>query len=300
MKIKIPKDDKNIAILYHSSDLDGKSSCAIVLKKHPNATIFPVDYGIPLPDLSYFSKVIIVDFCIKPFTEMLKLAKTKDLIWIDHHADVVKEAEKLNFKCKGLRRIGQAGCELTWQYFFQESIPEAITLLGRYDVWDLEYNEKVVPFQYGMRARNNDPTDPIWSTLFANFYKVNEVISDICRVGERVKQYDQELCKFRTRATFDIEIGNLRAICMNTIDKGSSLFEFCYDPKKHDLMIRFCRMKEQWDFSFYTTKKEVDCIKIAKELLGQKAGGHKEASGGGLALNATEIHPVIKTIIGQL
>lgn len=139
--------------IYHSKDLDGWMSAAIVKKyieenpdlygKNGNINNFlGWNYGDKIPDLTEYNKVIMCDISF-PKEEMLKLTKEKqnNFIWIDHHQRTIDET--VNYIVKnnvtepsGFRTKGQleAACELTWKYFFpNDKMPEIVRLLGRYD-----------------------------------------------------------------------------------------------------------------------------------------------------------------------
>lgn len=159
------------ACIYHSVDLDGWMSAAIV--KHwwkennknkgqkvldyifrddeLNAIIAPFgtltfigyNYGDSIPDLLEYDSIIMCDISF-PKEEMLKLANKFGVSfrWIDHHERTINEVAKYLVDNKaptidGLTtRKGElkAACELTWLHFFpNEPMPEIVRLLGRYD-----------------------------------------------------------------------------------------------------------------------------------------------------------------------
>ena len=109
------------ACIYHSIDLDGWMSAAIVkhwfATEHKEQEINIIDYsrfndldiktinpsnlivfigynyGQPIPDLSEYGKVIMCDISF-PATTMsaLNIDKTKELIWIDHHISAINDS----------------------------------------------------------------------------------------------------------------------------------------------------------------------------------------------------------------
>lgn len=132
--------------IYHSIDLDGWMSAAIVkrwFKKNNKDFIKDTDsnfcdfigynYGDPIPDVSEYDKVTMVDISF-PKEEMDKIG-IKKLVWIDHHISAIKDSEPYPYNdAFGIRDTNFAACELTWQYFFpNEPMPEIVRLLGRYD-----------------------------------------------------------------------------------------------------------------------------------------------------------------------
>lgn len=145
------------ACIYHSIDLDGWMSAAIVkhwfIENNKEHYIFDVNqmkpikdtgevksknildfigynYGQPIPDLSEYDKVIMCDISF-PKEEMLNLWATKGLnfIWIDHHISAIKDMKNAHeniypgiYPIQGLRNTNFAACELTWNYFMSNSI----------------------------------------------------------------------------------------------------------------------------------------------------------------------------------
>ena len=284
-------------IFFHSSDLDGHASGAIVKFKYPGAELIGINYGqqFPFDKLNKDEIVFMVDFSL-PIIEMLKLSSIvggEKLIWIDHHKSAIDESNKrmlscnpeftisFNQMCPGRREIGKGACELTWEYLFPDSeIPEAVRLLGRYDVWDLQKN--VLEFQYGFRLNNTYPINQnFWSQYF-DPETSNDHIEEIINDGKLVLKYQkQENYKYITSTAFETEIQNLKAIVSNKLLTSSQLFESIWDENKYDLMITFGRRKDKtWTVSFYSTKSEIDCSEIARHCLNSTtAGGHKGAAG---------------------
>jgi len=280
-----------IKCFFHSSDLDGHCSGAIVKYKYPDAELFGINYdqAFPYDKISKNDTIIMVDFSLQPFSEMVKLWKFVEesghLVWIDHHISALKEAEQTvvennnNFEsiCTGKRFNGKAGCELTWEYFFPEiEIPKAVRLLGRYDVWDHQ-DPEVLPFQMGIRLENTYPDNQsMWQDYFSKYS--DDLVKDTIKDGQLILKYQkQENEKYAKSCAFEVEFEGYKAICVNKMLTNSQLFESVYDPNKHDIMIAFgLRKTGIWTMSFYSTKTDVDCSELAKRFGG---GGHKGASG---------------------
>ena len=166
-------------VIYHSIDLDGWMSAAIV--KHWFTTVQSVyknvevlnfigyNHGQPIPDLSEYNQIIMCDISFSK-EEMLKLYErlNSNFIWIDHHISAIKDNVLFNLEkggnyhidYYGIRDIEFAACELTWQYFFpNEPMPEIVRLLGRYDCFGhkgTDEEQRVLEFQYGARQCISD------------------------------------------------------------------------------------------------------------------------------------------------
>jgi oligoribonuclease NrnB/cAMP/cGMP phosphodiesterase (DHH superfamily) len=265
-------------IFYHGDDFDGLCSAAIIHLRYPIAQLIPMTYGnnFPWDSIEPDEQVIMVDFSLS-MSDMIKLNSLCRFVWIDHHFSAIQAYEEGNTAINGVRINGTAACVLTWRYFFGGSIPRAIVLLGRYDVWDKDEEGIVDFFHLGMEAfppKNVVPDSFIWKQLFEDDEIVESVIKDGRVISGYQKSFAEKYCK---SYAFEKELFGLRAICVNIGMFGSDFFESVYDPNKHDIMVLYCdNPKGRCGVSLRSTKDEVDCSKIAKLFGG---GGHKRASG---------------------
>jgi oligoribonuclease NrnB/cAMP/cGMP phosphodiesterase (DHH superfamily) len=239
---------------------------------------FGHDYGRPVPMFLDYDRMILCDISL-PKDEMESHAKRlgKNFVWIDHHISAIKENEGLD--CAGLRQTDRAACELTWLYLFKEehTMPVTVLLLGVYDSWRNKdqnfWDETVIPFQYGMRLKcNSFETFPHEMLLRIN--STEAVVS----VGKILLAYQKQQDVFACRASFERTFKGLRAICLNSGGMNSNTFLSVWNEDKYDLMISFFYNGHQdfFNVSLYSTKSNVDCSVLAKEMGG---GGHKGAAG---------------------
>lgn len=176
--------------IYHSIDLDGWMSAAIVKKwwldmglkagHHPNNVwdwnrqsrvanpnitdnkdshyliMLGFNYGDDLPDLSNYDKVIMCDISFPAYQmKLMNIQYESNFIWIDHHISAIND---VNDMCnpEGLRNTKYAACELTWIYFFpNQEMPEIVRMLGRYDCFGhkgTDEEQEVLEFQYAART----------------------------------------------------------------------------------------------------------------------------------------------------
>jgi uncharacterized protein len=273
--------------IYHSKDLDGYCSGAILKLKYPDIKLIGMDYGEKPFENPNNEKVIICDMSF-PMNIMVQIAKDSgwNLTWIDHHKSAIKDYKEFigsgETFCNAVLEDGISACEGTWKYLFPDRpIPEVVKLLGEYDTWrnqDKEHWDNVVmPFQYYMRLRCSSPdTFPMYLFDDDDNGKRN-IINQNIEVGKYIldyqKQQNEKACKF---CAFEMEFEGLRAICLNSGGANSQLFASVYDESKHDIMIPFVFTGKHWTYSIYSTKPEIDCSVLAKKYGG---GGHKGASG---------------------
>jgi oligoribonuclease NrnB/cAMP/cGMP phosphodiesterase (DHH superfamily) len=291
--------------IYHSKDLDGICSGAIVQRKYPDAKMIGWDYGEPIPGILDFAgeeDVIMIDVTFP--MDMIKnlVHMVKNLTIIDHHIGFLKDylaafdptlkdnAESITSNwtldtASGFTYIyekGIAACEIGWKYLFpNEQLPEAVKLLSMYDTWrqnEIEYDWKdhILPFQYGTRLVCNSLDNfPKWylSTEAKGDMEVYEVITE----GKLIIKYQDTENEKICRNAFPQEFKGLRAICVNTTNFSSNTFNPVWDEEKYDIMIPFAYFgNDLCKASLYTTKPDIDCSALAKSKGG---GGHRMAAG---------------------
>jgi len=272
--------------IYHSRDLDGYCSGAIVKKRYPDAIMIGYDYGKPFPwdAIPDGEPVIMVDVSL-PMADMERLGLlSKNLVWIDHHASAIHDYEIYSQQGEGfltaVLKDGFAACENAWGYLYPNSeMPVAVRLLGKYDTWrngdKNEWNDVILPFQFGMRL-NVSSAEQFPQDLLAHIpYVNNELIPKILTRGHLILDYQRQQNSLAMKAAFEIQFAGYRVLACNGAGFNSEAFASRWDEAKHDLMMPFRYNGSQWIFSLYTSK-EIDCSELAKSMGG---GGHKKAAG---------------------
>uniref|UniRef100_A0A6H1Z9U9 Putative DHH family protein n=1 Tax=viral metagenome TaxID=1070528 RepID=A0A6H1Z9U9_9ZZZZ len=277
---------------YHSADFDGVLSGFLVKHFISDAELIGINYGdeFPYDKITKEDTVYMVDFSLQPIDGMIRLLEScKRLVWIDHHISALKAFQEypneLPKIMEGKRDNNFSGCELVWQYFSKEPMPEAVRLLGRYDIWDdSEDWYRILCFQYGLRMIDLRADDVKWYAYipFNEVSKLNVTknIEDIIHDGQVCLTFIQsDNKKYLFAYGYEITFDGLNAIVCNKGMSNSKLFDSVWDATKYDIMITYCKLKNhptKWTVSLYSTKSDVDCSIIAKERGG---GGHKGASG---------------------
>lgn len=262
---------------YHKSDLDGHCSGAIVKKKHPECEMIGVNYNdkLDIDSISDGETVFVVDFSFS-VEEMTALDIKAQLFWIDHHKSAIEKMADYPRVISGFREIGKAGCELTWDYLFPAGgLPEAIWLLGRYDVWD-HSDPRTLPFQYGMRQHHDTrPESDVWGSYLTEHSALT--VAETKATGEIILSYQNaQNTMYAKGMSYEAEFEGHRAIIINRAYSNSQLFDSVYDSEKHDIMIVFGVKPNEYKYSLYSVKPEIDVSELAKKYGG---GGHKGAAG---------------------
>lgn len=271
---------EKVVCVYHSRDLDGLASGAVVKHHFPEAVLLGYDYGM---DTEFIYSAIdkdttlfVVDVSF-PKDVMLDLeSKVFQFVWIDHHISAMKDMA--GHSISGIQNTEDSACKLAWEYFYgEDNTPPVIDLLSIYDSWkraivgEEMWNEVVMPFQYRMRGLVSSPEDLIPYLAYEE-ENLDRIIDD----GKTILKYVKNQNKKDVEGAFERIIDGHRAICMNTVNFNSMAFEDIWDENKYDIMVPFRFDGEKWAFSFYTDKTGIDCSRIAKKFGG---GGHMKAAG---------------------
>ena len=268
---------------YHRADLDGICSAAIVNKFVQNVDFYGIDYGdrFPWELISKYKRVIMVDWSLEPIDELIELSEKTNLTCIDHHKSTVEryEANKKKLKGKYIIKTGKAGCELAWEYFtsrfsgYDSKMPLAVYFIGRYDVWDIKADKKILPFQYGLRAKVNGYDDEIWKELLSDGAPYDPYL--IVEEGNAILRYNKKSDKmYCDLYGYEVMFEKHKAFVINRGGANSTMFESKFD-NGYKLYIAYVKnSNNRWRVSLYSTK--IDCSKLATRYDG---GGHAGAAG---------------------
>lgn len=272
--------------IYDLKDLDGHCSAAIVRRFFPDCELFPFNYGMEIPwdKIDGETVVVMVDISA-PMDDMERIyQQSKNFVWIDHHKSAIQEYNDRGLVFEGAQEIGLAACELTWGYFFAgENLPPAVSLLGRYDVWEHD-GEDVLPFQYGARLEIEGPESDVWIDLLDNYQKPGHSVghdfrlSDLVNKGRTILRYQESNDAIYARArAFETEIHGHKALVCNVALVNSRFFDSIVDPSRHEVLSMFCLTpRGNWKVSLRSVPGSgVDVSEIAKRRGG---GGHKDAA----------------------
>ena len=113
-----------------------------------------------------------------------------------------------------------------------------------------------------------------WEYVFKNS---NNIVESIIDSGQTILAYEKmQNEKYATGMAYETKFEGYNAIVMNKSFANSSAFDSVWNDEKHDIMILFGSKKDEYKYSIYTKKNDIDCSMIAKKYGG---GGHPMASG---------------------
>jgi nanoRNase/pAp phosphatase (c-di-AMP/oligoRNAs hydrolase) len=275
---------KEHVCVYHT-DGDGYASAAIVADHlgWDNVKFIPMNYDYDFPWEEIDGMIVyMVDFALQPFDRMVELfQRCKKLIWIDHHKSAIEEYKAYRDAgqapvINGIRVIGSAACELTWQWFNPaKKVPHIIYLLGRYDVWALV-------IQMGFRAQV--ATDPqllesrtFWSSVLRDDFGV---YNSLLATGHTIKNHtEREHTRAAKSSCFMSEIDGVPVIAANVAGVNSKFFDSVLDlfPEARALLT-FHYRHQCWSYSLYHIPDR-DCPDLGAIAKRRGGGGHEGAAG---------------------
>lgn len=265
---------------YHVNDHDGNCSKEIIRLRYPNCEMIGVNYGDKTDPLALCAEnefVFVIDFCFQPFTVMEELSRKCNLVVYDHHKsaiDMAKESKK--FKPKDVcYKLDHSACEITWlKTMPDEPMPNAIKLLGRYDIFDLSYSPDVLPFEYGLRCF--EPLDQkVWTALFSNS---PSLIGSIIEKGKMVLKYIEVTNRRLVSSLKKIKFEGYQAFALNYNGDDSLFFRQYQDELfQSSILLSYKRKDNQWHVGLISKKEDnIDVGEIAKKYGG---GGHVTCAG---------------------
>jgi len=286
--------------IYHSADLDGKMSAAIVQSFNKDCELVPANYGDQFPWHLFMNDkhdttelVYMVDFSLQPFEKMYELMKLCRLVWIDHHETAINESLKSQTPtgaglAGGTLRIGIGACQLVWQYFTDREIPLPVRALAHYDVWDhdwVDHNRDLVrgdvlDFQYGVQA--NMPTDLgtqiEYLKLWLNVNSRAEMRATIDEGRAILKYIRVNNHEYARMHAFRTVIDGFPATAINKGMASSLLFDAINIPDSH-VRIAYCQLPTGlWTVSLYS-KGKVGAVHVGNIARRHGGGGHENAAG---------------------
>lgn len=288
------------AIIYHRIDCDGMCSYAVARRwfelQGYSVTPYPYNYGDEVPelqDLASYDQIVIADVMFPVETMKALLQQTIDngqtLIWIDHQKSDIELSIAHGFDCiPGARQNGIAACELVWQQFFSSDAPMAVKYISAYDVYDkkrLNWEGRVLPFQYGLRSVYG-----LDAERFAqDFQRICRPQTEraIIERGRAILDYARD-SGGRGVSTYGFPVtiaGRLKGICCMTNQFGLLAFEAAMDREGCSLCVCVNRLSaDSYKVSAYglSGRNELDLSQYMSVHYG--GGGHFNAAGGTLNL----------------
>ena len=285
------KQNKRLGF-YHSKDIDGYFSGAVLKYKYPDIELRGWDYKDEVPSfesMDGFDEIILIDITF-PFDILQELGTKTKLTVIDHHVSFKKQVDNHlqighdvvtdNLKYITFEYIYDdklSACELGFKYYFGY-IPPIVELVGKYDTWrangTYEWETVVLPMKYYLYGKVNKPEDVknYWFDKYSG-----DIVDNMLEIGKSIMEYERKMDESKTNSyAFEREAYGLRALCINTNFMSSETMITKFDSSKHDIMIGFAYNGNNWGISLRSIGGGVDVSQIATVRGG---GGHSQSAG---------------------
>lgn len=270
-------------VFYHSSDLDGKCSGAILARKFPHAEVYSYNYYQewckPFDSIKEGERLIFGDIVPNEHVFEKILERTKNIVILDHHESTYDDHLRRGWSFEGeLIRGGLGACLLVWKHCYSNSpVPQGVQWIAEYDDW--QRTSENMAFNFGMNTFNSFPKGRVWDRVLRNDTATNKVL---LRNGNVILNYLRPWYK-RLVKSYAIE-GELvkgiygrecRCILLNQGAVDSSVFDSL--EKKYDIYFRVTFGKSgKWNVSATTDNDDIDVTVLARHFDG---GGHRNSGG---------------------
>jgi hypothetical protein len=267
--------DQNVLCLYHD-DADGRCSAAIVRKAlGPEVILVAMDYefAVPWSEIEAADKILIVDFSF-PLDQMQRMMSQAEVIWIDHHKTSLEALESLS-DMPGLRSLEEAGCVLTWRYFFpDQTVPDAVRYVGDRDVWRFAY-EHTAAFGEGLFQEASHPSnDALWKPLLENDQALVLKLIERGEILYRARM--NQIRRLVKREGFEVKFEGHRTLAINSHGSGDLGHHMCQEGYE----VAYCYIDRYHNGKLLTKvalfSETIDVAELASRFGG---GGHPGAAG---------------------
>ncbi len=274
---------KTIAI-YHKDCTDGTTAAAVVLRKYPDALLFPLGHGYEAHELEPLltqavigDRILTVD-CAIGVREFL--AHGHAVTTIDHHAGAREEFEILAQKNKQFTFIfdnTKSGASLTWATLFPgERMPELIMYVEDQDLWTKKYGNDTKNISSVLYLLTNKPDETL--KLFT------APIDVLKQQGSSITAYAELMIENSVTKTESIMVtmGEYHVPFYNITSLKSEAGNILCTTRNQTVAL-FTIDGEKVKISFRSLDSHTpSALDIAKIIGG---GGHRNASGGIMTLS---------------
>ncbi|MFZ2522930.1 MAG: phosphoesterase [Minisyncoccia bacterium] len=269
---------KKVVAIYHKDCSDGTTAAAVILKKFPEAKVFPLHHSYTPEELQPIISLIDneVDFytvdCVMGVKEVLALGFK--VTSIDHHGGVKEEFENLAKENPNYTFIfdsNKSGASLAWSYFFpDEEVPELIKYVEDVDLWKNKLGENTKFVARYLVSLNDKPEETLKS--------LNSDIGEILTEGKIISNYADFTVEDEAQLKpIKIKIGDNLVNAYNTSSINSSVLGSIHNKSTGQTFVCYRINGESVKYSFRSTD---ECTPSALDLASQIGGnGHRNSAG---------------------
>ena len=277
---------------YHSSDMDGWCSAAIVAlttNNYNKEDYIGIDYNnhkIEDYDFSNIKDEIVyisdLSFNENNMNILINLWKNNvEVIWNDHHdssIDLIKKYPQLDKKINGRRSKDYSGAMLTYMTLNNVTnpldVPRAIRLVSDWDTFQHKFGDTTRYFKYGIDSDEwyCYPLSIQWKLLLTD--KIELKVNSLIYRGKIIDDFIKiDYKRYLMANAYESKLEGVPCAVVNR-SCNSLIFGELYDI--YPLVSTFVYDGNKYKYSLYSKNPEVKCNKIAEGFGG---GGHVGAAG---------------------
>ncbi len=274
---------QKVVVIYHKDCIDGTTAAAVVLRRFPEAKLFPLSHDPSVDDLEKVLAIIDSDTdiytvdCGIGVQEIL--SRGFKVMTIDHHVGVKDPLELLakeNTNFTYLFDNEKSGASLAWQYFFpDEEVPEMIKLVEDSDLWKGQFGEDTKNVNNYLWLFINEP-DKILQILEGD-------LNEVKKQGKVISIYaEKEIMKLVEIPAISLKIGEHIFPAYNITNHESACGNILSE-KNNQTAVMFTIKGDVVKFSFRSKAgQNLSAFDLAKILGGN---GHVLAAGARVPLS---------------
>lgn len=214
--------------IYHFPCDDGFASAWIARKRWPDVQVVPTNYGLPLPDVDFIGKnVLIADFSYKPdaISELMMSYGARSIIILDHHKTARADLKDFTVEMCGTAKfvagdmegmfsdfaelgrpavaarfdMERSGASLTWEFCFPDDpMPELIKYIEDRDLWRMSLPKTR---QVSLFLRSFPYDFSTWTTIVDNMSDPVSRSGSLKQAEAIERFYDNKLAEMLPTAT---------------------------------------------------------------------------------------------------
>ncbi|MBI5134255.1 MAG: phosphoesterase [Candidatus Taylorbacteria bacterium] len=273
---------KTIAI-YHKDCNDGTTAAAVVLRRYPDALVFPLSHGYFPEEVEEIiakaekgDRILTVD-CVMGVKEFL--AKGFKVTSIDHHIGGKEEYSAIAGSNPDFTYIfdnDKSGASLAWSVLFPgEPVPELVRLVEDSDIWKWRYGEdtKSVNSYIFLLANKPERVLPLLDGPLDDAKREGGAISRYSdyMVDWAVRTIDPVTLKIGGREVFAYNLTSYKSEAGNTLSKAKDQAVGIFNIDGGEVRISFRSLDAH----------SPSALDLAKALGG---GGHRNAAAARMTL----------------
>lgn len=274
---------KNVVAIYHKDCSDGTAAAAVILKKFPEAKVFPLSPSCNIDDMQEVVSHIDSETTIYTVDGVMGVKELLNLGYkvtsLDHHAGAKNEYENLAKENPNYTFVfdnDKSGASLSWSYFFPDTeTPQIIKYIEDFDLWKNKLGENTKFVANYLVSFRDQPEETL------KF--IDADIQQILERGKIVSNYvDYTVCDEVANKPVKLKIGDYTALGYNVSSVNSSMCGSILSESSGQAFVGFRIDGEKVKYSIRSKEGQNPSALDLATILG--GGGHKNSSGAATTL----------------